>query len=130
MLQPGTPLYVPMNPPKKNGGQRLVEMGGLAVSLMMAPEVFWNPLSQAMKDSLAVRMLSYGEGETFDTNWQFFNINIMSFFLSQGYQINKAYLEFLLKRVLASYSGNGWYHDGFCLIIIACGLSTLWLFVG
>lgn len=46
-------------------------MGGLAVSLMMAPEVFWNPLSQAMKDSLAVRMLSYGEGETFDTNWQF-----------------------------------------------------------
>lgn len=113
MLQPGTPLYVPMNPPKKNGGQRLVEMGGLAVSLMMAPEVFWNPLSQAMKDSLAVRMLSYGESETFDTNWQFFNINIMSFFLSQGYQINKAYLEFLLKRVLASYSGNGWYHDGF-----------------
>ena len=61
MLQPGTPVYVPMNPPKKNGGQRLVELGGLALSFMMAPEIFWNPLSQEVKDSLAVRMLSYGE---------------------------------------------------------------------
>lgn len=111
MLQPGTPVYVPMNPPKKNGGQRLVELGGLALSFMMAPEIFWNPLSQEVKDSLAVRMLSYGEGGTYECNWRFFNVNIMSFFLSQGYHTDKAYLEELLQILLAAYRGDGWYHD-------------------
>lgn len=111
MLQPGTPVYVPMNPPKKNGGQRLVELGGLALSFMMVPEIFWNPLSQEVKDSLAVRMLSYGEGGTYECNWRFFNVNIMSFFLSQGYHTDKAYLEELLQILLAAYRGDGWYHD-------------------
>ena len=41
----------------------------------------------------------------------FFNVNIMSFFLSQGYHTDKAYLEELLQILLAAYRGDGWYHD-------------------
>lgn len=111
LLEEGTPTYVPVNPPKQNGGQKLVELGGLAVSLMLAPEVFWEPLPQAVKDSLAVRMLSYGEGGTIEMNWRFFNINIMSFFKSRGYKTDDVYLETLIKKVLADYRGQGWYND-------------------
>lgn len=35
----------------------------------------------------------------------------MSFFLSQGYHTDKAYLEELLQILLAAYRGDGWYHD-------------------
>lgn len=78
---------------------------------MLAPDVFWDPLPQVVKDSLATRMLSYGEGATIDMNWRFFNINIMSFFKSRGYETDDVYLEELIKKVLADYRGDGWYND-------------------
>ena len=111
LLQKGNPIYIAMNPPRHNGGQVLVEMGGLAVSLMLAPEVFWDPLPQTTKDALAERMLSYGENETIEMNWRFFNINIMSFFKSRGYKTNDAYLEYLIRRSLEDYRSHGWYSD-------------------
>ncbi|HSC53827.1 MAG TPA: DUF2264 domain-containing protein [Phnomibacter sp.] len=96
-----------------NGGpsQTLVEFGGLALSLMSAPEVFWEPLPKAMQDALASKMLSYGEGPTIGMNWRFFNINILSFFKSKGYVVNEKYLLDLLDKTLAQYRGDGWYND-------------------
>jgi hypothetical protein len=93
LLDSNTNVYTPHL--KKNGGpsQTLVEFGGLAVSLFAAPEVYWEPLPQAVKDSLANTMLSYGNGPTIGMNWRFFNIFILSFFKSQGYQIREDYLE-------------------------------------
>lgn len=103
--------YVPKR--AKNGGpsQTLVEFGGLSVSLFAAPEVFWDPLPKAIKDSLAATMLSYGNGPTIDMNWRFFNIFIMSFFKSRGYAVNEASLKNLIEKSLADYTGQGWYTD-------------------
>ena len=111
LLDSSTNIYVPHL--KKNGGasQTLVEFGGLAVSLFAAPEVYWNPLPQATKDALANTMLSYGNGPTIDMNWRFFNIFILSFFKSQGYQIREDYLTELLDKTLKQYDGQGWYND-------------------
>lgn len=103
--------YIPRR--TKNGGpsQTLVEFGGLSVSLFAAPEVFWDPLPNAVKDSLAATMLSYGNGPSIDMNWRFFNIFIMSFFKSRGYAVNEVYLKDLLDKSLADYKGQGWYTD-------------------
>ncbi|MGV3705582.1 MAG: DUF2264 domain-containing protein [Arcticibacter sp.] len=104
-------IYVPKR--SKNGGpsQTLVEFGGLSVSLFSAPEVFWDPLPKTVKDSLASTMLSYGNGPTIDMNWRFFNIFIMSFFKSRGYEVNDASLKNLLEKSLNDYKGDGWYND-------------------
>ena len=41
-LSPDSPIFLPEKRGGGNGGQKLVELGGLAVSLLMAPEVFWH----------------------------------------------------------------------------------------
>lgn len=43
-LDKDSPIYLPEKRGRGNGGQKLVELGGLAVSLLMAPDVFWQPL--------------------------------------------------------------------------------------
>ena len=99
--------------PHRAGGpsQTLLELGSLCISMQAAPEVLWNPLSQAEKDSLAATMLSYGEGPTIGSNWRFFNIFILSFLKEQGYEVNEEYLEMNLTELLKRYRGEGWYND-------------------
>ncbi len=99
--------------PKRTGGpsQTLLELGSLVISIKAAPDVLWNPLSKAQKDSLASLMKSYGEGPTIGSNWRFFNVFIMSFLKDQGYATNDKYLEFNLRELLKRYRGEGWYND-------------------
>ncbi len=94
--------------------QNLVEFGGLAVSLFVAKDALWTPLSQCQKDMLAATMLSYGDGPTVDSNWKFFNIFILSFYKSQGYAIDEQMLEKYLNKSLTHYRGEGWYNDAPC----------------
>lgn len=110
-LDKNSPLYLPPHRGKGHGGQKLVELGGLAVSLLMAPEVFWEPLPKQVRDSLAVVFKGYAEGGTIDMNWRFFNMCLLSFLDGQGYQVNKKYLEELLQKNLDAYVADGWYHD-------------------
>lgn len=110
-LDKKSPLYLPPHNGKGHGGQKLVELGGLAVSLLMAPEVFWTPLPKQTRDDLAAVFKGYAEGGTIDMNWRFFNMCLLSFLDGQGYQVNKSYLEELLSKNLAAYVGDGWYHD-------------------
>ncbi len=111
MLDPSSDTYIEPLPAKGGPSQKLVEFGGLAVSLAAAPEVLWDPLDQQTKDALAKTMLSYGNGPTIDMNWRFFNIMILSFFNEKGYAIDQERLKSLLEKCLADYRGAGWYTD-------------------
>ncbi len=111
MLVPGSDIYIEPLGAKGGPSQKLVEFGGLAVSLLTAPEIFWDPLQPKTKDALAKTMLSYGEGPTIGMNWRYFNIMILSFFKKQGYKVNENYLKDLLQKTLDQYKGQGWYHD-------------------
>ncbi len=111
LLDPRGDTYIA--PRAKNGGpsQTLVEFGGLAASLLTSPEIFWDPLSPEVKEKLAKTMLSYGDGPTIGMNWRYFNIMILSFYKSQGYQVNEELLKELLEKSLGQYDGQGWYND-------------------
>lgn len=102
-----------IKPRPANGGpsQVLVEFGALSVSLFIAPDILWQPLTQKQKDELAFLMLSYGDGPTIGSNWKFFNIFILSFFKSQGYKVNENLLVEYLDKTLAHYRTHGWYND-------------------
>jgi hypothetical protein len=110
LVDPQSETYIA---PRGNGGpnQRLVEFGGLSLSFLAAPELFWDPLDSATQRKLAAVMLSYGDGPTIDMNWRYFNILILSFFKSKGYKVNEQLLEKLLQQTLAQYDGKGWYND-------------------
>jgi len=110
-LSPDSPIFLPEKRGGGNGGQKLVELGGLAVSLLMAPEVFWHPLPQETRDRLAAVFKTYAEGETIDMNWRFFNQCLLSFLRKEGYEVNMKYMEDLLHANLKAYVADGWYHD-------------------
>lgn len=110
-LDPKSPIYVPVKTGRGHGGQKLVELGGLAVSLLMAPDVFWYPLPKDTRDKLAEVFKGYAEGGTIDMNWRFFNQCLLSFLHREGYQINLEYLQKLTQDNLNAYVGDGWYHD-------------------
>jgi hypothetical protein len=111
LINPSSPSYIV--PRAKNGGpnQNLVEFGALSVSMLIAPEILWDPLPQVQKDALAKTMLSYGDGPTVPSNWKFFNIFVMSFFKSKGYAVNEPLMIEYLQKSLDHYRGEGWYND-------------------
>ncbi len=111
LVNPASPSFI--QPRAKDGGpsQNLVEFGGLSVALFAAPEILWDPLPQATKDALAATMLSYGDGPTVPQNWRYFNIFILSFYKSRGYQVNEKLMEEYLQKQLGHYHGEGWYDD-------------------
>lgn len=111
LLDPSSPTYIASRATNGGPSQTLVEFGGLAISLMAAPEILWDPLPEEQKRRLAQTMLSYGEGPTIDMNWRFFNIFILSFYKDKGYTVDETKLEDLVEKVLQDYAGQGWYND-------------------
>ncbi len=111
LVDPDSATYI--TPRAKDGGpnQALVEFGAVAISLFVAPDVLWEPLTKAQQDALADTMLSYGDGPTVPSNWKFFNIYVLSFFKSQGYDVNEELLVDYLQKSLEHYRGDGWYND-------------------
>lgn len=110
-LEKDSPVYLPPKTWSWHGGQKLVELGGLSVSLLMAPDIFWYPLPKETRDSLAAVFKTYAEGPTIDMNWRFFNMCLLSFLDREGYEVNMKYMEELLHKNLDAYVGDGWYHD-------------------
>lgn len=102
-----------IEPRAARGGpsQKLVEFGGLALSLTAIPEILWDPLAADTKEKLAKTMLSYADGPTVPSNWRFFNIFVMSFLKSKGYAVNEGLLQEYLQLSLKQYRGQGWYND-------------------
>lgn len=99
--------------PHRSGGpsQTLLELGSLAISMAIAPEQLWDPLTKEQRDELAATMLSYGEGPTIGSNWMFFNVFIQSFLKTKGYRVDERKMTDWLNRLLERYRGEGWYND-------------------
>lgn len=111
LTDPNSDTYIKPRAANMGPHQNLVEFGGLSVSLFAIPEILWNPLSAEQKEALKTTMISYGDGPTIPQNWKFFNIFILSFFKSQGYQVNEALLNEYVQKALGHYMGDGWYND-------------------
>ena len=109
LIRPDSPSFIR----HRNGGpsQILVEFGALAISLSVAKDILWEPLTQEQKDQLAATMLSYGNGPTIGSNWMFFNVFVISFFKEQGYAVNDQRMKENLENILKLYRGEGWYND-------------------
>ena len=92
--------------------QRLVEMAAIALSLMIAPDQFWVPLSSLEKQQLHTWLGTIQECTLPANNWHFFRILVCASFRILGLQVNEKAEEESFALVESCYRGDGWYMDG------------------
>ncbi len=92
--------------------QRMVEMAAISLSLILAKDRFWDPLSQKAKDSLIAYLNKVNMYEPAPSNWLFFRVMVDMAFYSLGLPYDEALLNKTLEKIDTFYLGDGWYSDG------------------
>lgn len=92
--------------------QRFVEMAPIAVALLSAPDLLWNPLSMEEKESVAAYLRTINEHELPKCNWFFFRILVNTALKTLGMDYSSAMLESDFDFIESCYIGDGWYKDG------------------
>ena len=99
--------------------QRMVEMCPLAFALMVAPQWFWEPLSEKEKGNLVKWLGSVNERKIPDTNWLWFRVMAnLAVSVNGGVEgeervqgLEKG-IERDLERLESFYRSEGWSNDG------------------
>jgi hypothetical protein len=95
-----------------NRDQRLVEMAPLACALILAPQVFWEPLDERTRRNL-YRWLAFIETrELPPSNWHFFRLIVQTAFRKLGLPVNEKAEQESFAIVESCYQDDGWYQDG------------------
>jgi hypothetical protein len=92
--------------------QRMVEMAGLALSVLLKPEIFWDPMSDEAKTRAEKWLLSINEHPTADNNWLYFRVLTNLALRHVGRQWSEAAVREALDRLDEFHIGNGYYRDG------------------
>ena len=100
--------------PDANYHQLHVEMGLLSVSLQIAPEHLWMPLSPAQKDQVADWLGSARCSGYVNNNHYFMGIPVLEFLLRHGYGQpgDAAMVDEYFLRLETMHRGGGWFEDG------------------
>ena len=92
--------------------QLAAEMPSIALSLALAPAVFWAPLSPAVKERVLAWLGQINDHAVADSNWQAFPVLVNIALKRLGAPYDTGVLEHGLKRLETFYLSEGWYSDG------------------
>lgn len=92
--------------------QLSVEMAPLAISLALAPEVFWMPLPLKTRARLVAWLNQVSERKVPDSNWLTFPVLVNVALKRLGVKHDSAAVEDGLMRLEEFYVHDGWYSDG------------------
>jgi len=92
--------------------QRIVELAAIAVALLIAPQTYWQPLSDGEKKRLAEWMLRVNTCETVKNNWIFFRVLTNLAMERLGCSFSAEQTEKDLRFLESLYTADGWYKDG------------------
>lgn len=92
--------------------QRIVETAAFGLSLALAPDKLWEPLTQKERDNLVVWLSKVNSRKAYDCNWLFFAVLVNLGLKAVGAPYDKAVMEENQERVDAFYMADGWYADG------------------
>ncbi len=96
----------------RNYDQRVVEMSSIAVALIDANELYWQPLDNEQRANLAAWLNSVADLELPPNNWRWFRVLILKALSLLGVEIQQQVLEQDLAFIDEMYLANGWYQDG------------------
>jgi hypothetical protein len=92
--------------------QYLVEMAAIALSLITARRVFWDPLDREDRRRLYVWLSAIEKRKLPANNWHFFRILVCAAFRELGLPVDKEAEKESFDLVESCYRGEGWYLDG------------------
>ncbi len=92
--------------------QRMVEMAGLSLGLLLAPATFWDPLSEAEKAKAEAWLQQINHYPTADNNWLFFRVLTNLALRNVGRGWSEAATREALDRIDCFHIADGWYRDG------------------
>ncbi len=96
----------------KRHDQRMVEMAGIAFSMLLAPDVFWTPLDRQAKSRAAVWLRSINAFPPADNNWLFFRVLTNLALRHVGEEWSEDLTRSALDRLDSFHVGDGYYRDG------------------
>ncbi|MDR1904522.1 MAG: DUF2264 domain-containing protein [Treponema sp.] len=96
----------------KDRDQLLVEMAAIALSLIIARNVFWDSLDGEQQGQLYAWLSSIEQRELPPSNWHFFRILVCTAFRELGLPVNERAERESFDIVESCYRGEGWYEDG------------------
>ncbi len=92
--------------------QRIVEMAAIALSLILTPQYYWDPLSDKQKDNLCDWLNQVNENEFSHNNWLYFRILVNLAFEKLGRkEFHESLMESDISEIEDMYEADGWYHD-------------------
>ncbi|MGL4736446.1 MAG: DUF2264 domain-containing protein [Cellulosilyticaceae bacterium] len=92
--------------------QAFVEMAAMGLTLMIAPQVIWDPLSDVEKDNLVNWLYQINEQGLPENNWQFFKVMVNIGLQKVGARYSQEGIEAAITIIESCYLGDGWYSDG------------------
>jgi hypothetical protein len=91
--------------------QQTCELGNISMWSILAPEAFWDGLSQSEKDAVARTLGEWAVGHTLPHNWRWFNVMMATFLDLRGYPCDKEVMRNHVENLLVQHAGDGWYRD-------------------
>lgn len=101
-----------MSGEKEHCFQHTCECASLAIGLWQCREVIWDSYTQQERDKIAEYLREFGDARTVPHNWRLFNMLILGFLWSQGYEIDEHKMKDHAQTILSYYAGDGWFRDG------------------
>lgn len=92
--------------------QAFVEMASMALSLMIAPHMVWEPLTPQEKENMVNWLYQINELPLPENNWQFFKIMVNIGLQKVGARFSQEGIEKAMAIIESCYLGEGWYSDG------------------
>jgi len=85
----------------------------LALSVLICPEYFWEPLTELEKNNLLKFFADLSEMVAYDCNHWFFHMVTVPLLDKYGHSNpRREYLTMIFNRLLGWYRGDGWFIDG------------------
>ncbi|MBQ7794432.1 MAG: DUF2264 domain-containing protein [Clostridia bacterium] len=92
--------------------QVMVEMAPMGLALLLAPETFFNPLSDEEKRNLAEWLYAINDHPKGTNNWIMFQVLVNIGLKNVGMPYSEEKIEEAIARIDELYMGDGWYCDG------------------
>lgn len=92
--------------------QRLCEMAPLALGLALAPEIYYDPLTEKQKANVTTWLADSLAVPHHASNWQYFRVIVALGLERVGYAFDWAPVEEHLVALESYYVDDGWYEDG------------------
>ena len=96
----------------QDNDQKFVEMGPIALGILLAPKILWDPYSEKEQKQIALWLSQINDRSLPKCNWYYFRILVNLALACRKMPYDQRRMESDLEEMEACYLKDGWYVDG------------------